>query len=444
MIRRRFGGALAVTLCALVVACDSIVGLGAPPDVVATTAAVDGGRDSDPDAVAPPEAAIEAGPPGSLDPTFGGTGIVALEGAASLGGHGLAIEPSGAIVFCGTVVSDNQNVLLIGRVASDGSVDTTFSTTGRRTMIPTGYRDEVCSAVALVPGGGLAFTGFAAITANHMMFAAKLTETGASDTTFGDGSGFVAIVDDDVDSKANSILVQTDDGMILGGFQGASTALVRLSADGTTDPTFDSDATDAAPYGVDTFDVGAAGQVAGLVPEANGRILAAVQSNDFAVLGITSRGALDPTYGSDGQAVMKLPTPLTSGASDLVVEPDGSTVCIGSTATTIELVRFTSAGQVDPSFGQEGRTSVASSLTPTALALLPDGGFAVAVEETGSTVGVARFTAQGALDTTFGDGGFSTIPLVSIGALALAVDTTGRIVIGVGSTRGIILARFSP
>jgi hypothetical protein len=143
--------------------------------------------------------------------------------------------------------------------------------------------------------------------------------------------------------------------------------------------------------------------------------------------------------------------PLTGGAVDMVVQSDGASVCVGSTGTTIELVRFTSDGKLDTNFGQAGdagRASVPSSLSPMMLALLPDGSFAVAVEDPGSKVGVARFTSAGVLDTAFGVGGFSVIPTNANDAMAIAVDTAGRIVIGVGSAGtdqdSILLARFLP
>src|SRR6185437_11383081 len=106
---------------------------------------------------------------------------------------------------------------------------------------------------------------------------------------------------------------------------------------------------------------------------------------------------------------------------------------------------LTPTGQLDPTFGEaSGRTSVPSSLTATSLAMLHDGSFVVAVINTDNIVGVARFSQNGVLDTTFGKAGFTTMPVPVNNNASVAVDPSGRIVVGAGTDMGVVIARLFP
>jgi uncharacterized delta-60 repeat protein len=386
------------------------------------------------------------GPRGSLDPSFG-AGVVTLGAVAPafLGPHGVAVQPNGAIVYAGEYQATSQTFeLLAGRVLADGSVDNSFNGIGHFTNEQNGYWDEVGCVLALVPGGGIQIDGFIDpnIETNHEMFTVRLTASGQLDSTFGGGSGFLAIADNNVDSKANDVLVQPDGHVLLAGFQGSAGAIARLATDGTLDTT----------WGIpnDSGSVGAAlypslGDIMRLQQLKSGDVLAAPGGPNFVVAALTPSGTFDTNYGTGGVATVTLPTPLT-GAPDMVALDDGSVVCVASTATTIELVRLDPHGKLDTSFGQTaGRTSVPSSLTATSLVMLPDGTFAVAAVNPDNIVGVARFTAMGRLDTSFGGGsGIKTVPLAVNNDASLAVDGSGRLVIGAGTDKGVVIARMFP
>ena len=143
-------------------------------------------------------------------------------------------------------------------------------------------------------------------------------------------------------------------------------------------------------------------------------------------------------------------TTLTNNGG-MVASPDGTAVCVGSTGTAIELARFLPDGGVDMGFGDAGVASAPSALAAVGMARMIDGGFAIAVQSSGSSVGVARFLPDGGLDTSFGDSatpGFHVIPTDGSYAMAIAVDAAGRIVIAVGAVganqNNLLFARFLP
>ena len=111
-----------------------------------------------------------------------------------------------------------------------------------------------------------------------------------------------------------------------------------------------------------------------------GRLLLAVQ------LVLAAPGDLEPVFGVGGVAI----TPIggvPGELSGLVLQPDGAVVVAGSTGAGIDpndldvaLVRYTAAGDLDPSFGAGGivRTFGPFEDAAHAIALAADGGLIVA------------------------------------------------------------------
>jgi uncharacterized delta-60 repeat protein len=133
-------------------------------------------------------------------------------------------------------------------------------------------------------------------------------------------------------------------------------------------------------------------------------------------------GSLDPTFGTGGivmqnglfesQNVM----PLTA-----IEQPGGDIVVILGINNIVAtepfgLVRFTSEGKLDTTFGTNGVTMVTFTdfiNEPNSVAVQPDGDIVVVgFSETtsgGFNFAMARFTPNGQLDDTFGNGGLVTV-----------------------------------
>ena len=136
-------------------------------------------------------------------------------------------------------------------------------------------------------------------------------------------------------------------------------------------------------------------------------------------------GTLDATFGTNGivqtnfGAGMNV-TPLNAfeqATGDIVVI--GSFTTPGSAATSFGLVRYAANGQRDMSFGNKGITITTlgpqNSSRAVAYAVQPNGAILIGgtistftVGSTSSAFGVARYTANGVLDNTFGEGGVVT------------------------------------
>jgi uncharacterized delta-60 repeat protein len=136
-------------------------------------------------------------------------------------------------------------------------------------------------------------------------------------------------------------------------------------------------------------------------------------------------------------------------APAVALQPDGRIVAAGSTfggdGEDFALARYTANGDLDPSFGRGGMvtTDFRGQDAAQAVAVEPDGRIVAAGTTQGSGLGtgagdfaLARYDADGSLDPTFGTAGLVTTDAGGADAVdAIAVQPDGRIV-AVGSTLG--------
>lgn len=162
-------------------------------------------------------------------------------------------------------------------------------------------------------------------------------------------------------------------------------------------------------------------------------------------------GTLDPSFGIGGRVLTH-----AGAANDrlhaLLTLEDDSVVAVGQTTRThpaggstvdVMLVRYRPDGLLDGSFGNGGFAGIDGSRTADigyALARLADGSLLAAGKfgdggPAYSDFGVARLTADGQLDASFGVGGIAHVNLAPTSgwndnASAVAVQSTGKIVLG--------------
>jgi len=168
---------------------------------------------------------------------------------------------------------------------------------------------------------------------------------------------------------------------------------------------------------------------------------------------VAQGGSLDPAFGSGGTVVTNV------GAGDAAVEgialpPDGRIVVAGyawnGTDQDIAVARYTASGVLDPTFGSGGITLTdvnGDQNGAEAVALQPDGRIVVVGFSGGDFVAV-RYTADGVLDPTFGHDG---IVVSNVGgdaeADAVAIQPNGDVLAaGWSETSGqwnMVVTRYS-
>jgi uncharacterized delta-60 repeat protein len=215
------------------------------------------------------------------------------------------------------------------------------------------------------------------------------------------------------------------------------------------------------------IDSGAAANAVAVYPNAgtpnDSKIVAAgstvINENSvFALARYNTNGSLDTSFGNGGTVTTRISKSSTSAARAVAIQSDGKILAAGSSATTkvpahaFTVERYTTSGSLDPSFSSggivtthfTGTGSTASYDDANTIALQSDGKIALAgtsIDASGSTdIALARYNANGSLDTSFGSGGkvitsYTTIPgsLGNTGVSSVALEPNGTIVV-VGTT----------
>lgn len=201
---------------------------------------------------------------------------------------------------------------------------------------------------------------------------------------------------------------------------------VRFLPGGRPDLSFGNNGVAIAPgFGAALSDAsaGALGQDGDIVIA--GTTYVSGSGSDFAIARFNADGVADTSFAGDGPFVTE---GLVGSARDVAVTPAGDVVIGGSSLrrddggigeSRLALVKVTSGGELDHGFGDEGITltdyypDISSGAEATALELGPSGSILAAGEirchEAGcaSGFGVARYTADGLLDNSFGSEGRS-------------------------------------
>jgi uncharacterized delta-60 repeat protein len=190
---------------------------------------------------------------------------------------------------------------------------------------------------------------------------------------------------------------------------------------------------------------GPSGQASGVALQADGKILAvgSAQGSSGSRFGIArylTEGTLDPSFGDQGQVITGFGAS-DDNASGVAVEADGKIVVAGtsfrSPVPQFALARYNADGSLDTTFGTEGKVRTAFGTVTQAyadgLAVDPGGKIVVAgfaVDPTGLEFALARYNPNGTLDTGFGTGGKVTTGFTydSLGT-SLVLEPDGKIVV---------------
>jgi uncharacterized delta-60 repeat protein len=246
---------------------------------------------------------------------------------------------------------------------------------------------------------------------------------------------------------------------------------------------------------------------AGIVREPGGRLVVAgtlftARPPTLFLVGFTSRGKLDPSFGHRGNVITNV-AGKGEEVHSLVRQPNGRLVVGGTVVGFMMFARYSPSGRLDRSFGRGGVVRVSAgpggdvvyALRPRTggrilaagatgahgelVELRSDGrlnrafghGGKVALDlgpgrerltgvvidrqhrivvsgSRGKTAFAARLTPSGALDRTFGTNGVASVPDASGGAVA--IDAQGRVLLAGGSVQsgvnpsgGFLVARFT-
>jgi uncharacterized delta-60 repeat protein len=302
-------------------------------------------------------------PDGTVDRSFSrdGHAPTGYNGSA----QGVAIQPNGRIVIGGGAQIHNTEGFGVARLLPDGSLDPSFSGNGTLVARSVGSMNvEGISDIALGPDGTIVASAYAAD--RHYRFGVvRLTRRGVPDRTFSD-DGVAITRFNRHNAFAEAVAVQSDGSIIAAGAARARArfAVARYLPDGTHDPSFSGDGKRTIAFG------GTWSRATDIGLQDDGKIVMAgavrhgPKRLDYGHLSVAvarcnADGSLDPTLAGDGKRWTSADGNLR--ANSLAIQSDGKILIGGESTPTVDeypddflLVRYTTDGNLDPSFAGDG------------------------------------------------------------------------------------------
>ncbi len=374
---------------------------------------------------------------GTLDNTFGNGGIVVNSFTTvdffSESAVAVAVQSDGKIVVLGATDSK----FIVARYLSNGTLDTTFNTTGftRIDFNGTAFAESPANLIIrsdgrIVVGGHSALVVAGQVQRDGVL--ARLLPNGKLDTSFsGDGKAFIGFTSN---TTVSNIAAAPGNKIVLTGDQNGSLLVARLSSDGVLDTSFDTD-------GIVTKTN--AGTGSGLVVQANGKISVTSETSDATNRGIhqfLTTGQSDTSFSGDGKLPISF-DPFRTSLPKLLLDSANKLVAVGTDGAAFAVARVTTAGVFDTSFSGNG-SLVTEFLGPqfdsiSSSDVQSDGKLVVAGTVTSGfnvtpELAIVRYNTNGSLDTTFGVGGkllTSGLSLSNGGRHDLAITSDDKIVV---------------
>ena len=394
---------------------------------------------------------------GSLDPSFGGGGVV----THSLGSgeypsiSAIAVQPDGKIVVAGGSPPGDHG-LLLARYLADGSPDPSFGDGG---YVETKFTYwAFADAVALQPDGKIVVAGSSYQAEGNYdseFTLARYNPNGSLDTSFGTGGITNTPIPEVVGepgsaASADAVAVLPSGKILAGGWSqwGGIVAptesfdLIEYSSNGQPDPAFGNHGIVQTQFDGDDYLSGMAvlpnGEIVATGTGAAGGVHGTQEIDTMALARYKPDGTLDPGFGDSGK-VTTAPKlrydggPATLQGTKIVVA--GSTR-LNSASNFFPVVgRFTESGRLDSTFGVHGFVEIRRVTgIPAAVFTQADRKILVAADNRGydqqGDGAVVRLLPNGRLDTSFGTGGVVRLP-TEVSAIASQADQ--KVLVGGGS-----------
>lgn len=342
----------------------------------------------------------------------------------------------------GGMIEPNNQIAVV-RLNSDGTVDTDFGEEGVATLEfgegAGGPQDLLWDLKLDSEGRAVLFgSGKAPGRTDQDRYVARLTTSGALDTTFGT-AGMVTLDAQGLNDNARGGTVQQDGKILASGYTpvptgvGTQTAnaiiLQRLNADGSPDMSFGTDGVvQSNPFSLDDMTPWGMAEAYSVVQQSTGAYVTTgygrmASSGPVDLVSFrygAEDGALDVTWGVDGNLVLDVSADHDRGRN-LTVLPDDSTVHVGSAAVapnTLDAMIFVADENGEPAdgFNTDGYRLFDFGAADEAF-------FGVAAAADGSWIAAVGYSAQpGGMDATLAL--LSTLNEVSTFAEVTPISTT--------------------
>ncbi|RUT06030.1 hypothetical protein DSM106972_032360 [Dulcicalothrix desertica PCC 7102] len=325
-------------------------------------------------------AVMRYNPNGTLDTNFGNGGRVVTDfDGKSDWIRSIAIQSDGKIVVGGSITVStsplNSDFVLV-RYNPNGTLDSNFGSGGRVVTSNSNGQDSI-SSITIQQDGRIVAAGNVINSSGGFDFIlARYNSNGSLDTSFG-SSGKVTTDFSGKDDFGDSVSIQSDGKIVVAGSTGqigvsGDFALARYNSNGSLDTNFGNSGRVVTGIGNGND----AGQSLAIL--ANGKIVVSgfsespsgttYNNRDFAVAVYNPDGTVDSSFGSGGKVI----TPVGNSSSQntsVAVQSDGKIVVAGSSNGDFTVIRYEAPIGSTSNTGNTGNT--APSLIDTVVTLNP-------------------------------------------------------------------------
>jgi len=332
---------------------------------------------------------------GTLDTTFGSTGIITFLSGTSSTGNAVVVDTSNRIVVAG---SSSSTKILLARFNTNGSPDLTFGTGGIATFTISSNTGTTTNGAVIDANGKIVVCGTTILSGKNNLFAARFNTNGSIDTTF-NTTGFKTLTAS-TGYTANSVKIDLNAKIVLGGSaQTSSTTsnflVARLNTNGTVDTTFGTSGVTTTTISGATVSV-----IKSIAIDSSDRVVVGGSSGsstatNFTVGRYKTTGVLDTTFGTNVNGIQITPIGSNSQANAVAIDLNGQIVGSGFSGTENVTVRYNVNGSLDTTFGFGGifTNQIGTSSQINSIVIQPTDGRIVSGGNDNST-GSAQFSLQ--------------------------------------------------
>jgi uncharacterized delta-60 repeat protein len=303
-------------------------------------------------------------PDGALDETFGNAGIFTYNLNFEANLYTSVIDGEGKIIVAGSTTDYNDYRILIMRLNTDGTLDSSFGDAGvvvENVSPAVGYFENFAADMALDANGNILVSG-SSYNENYILrpVVLRFTPNGELDSTFGVG-GVASGPSGEGASSFQAVLVQPDGKIVAAGFFGYTVfwtvlMVARFNEDGTLDTTFSEDGYMQHSYS-GSEDRGFSAE---FTPD--GKIVVAgftitnTTGYSAILMQVTNTGEIDTNFGDSGIVEGNIGD--FDFADDLAILNDGTILVVGSGGSQsdfdLAIWKYLPDGTPDTSFDTDG------------------------------------------------------------------------------------------
>ena len=224
-----------------------------------------------------------------------------------------------------------SNLFCLGAYSQAGELDITFGDDGK-VITNVGTFNDRGNTIAIQNDGKIVVAGQSYNGTISLFTILRYETNGSLDPTFGnEGVAFVSFGASGC--VANSVAIQSDGKIVVGGHNNTDFAMARLNSDGTPDLSFNSTGLVTTSFGTSAFFE----TINAIVIQNDNKILAVgirFSGNfDVAIARYNPDGTLDTSFDDDGKVVTSHPNGLNEYGNAVTLQNDGKIIVAGYIST---------------------------------------------------------------------------------------------------------------